>query len=128
MQPTTSQIAKVLRIFPLLLLLLVVGCQSSRNAGRVQTEDATWNLFEGARIGLVERVIVDQQLVVISLRQSTHRNPPRDGVPLETRSLQYQLTSTLEAGPHPTNRYLTARITSGTPQLGDLVLLAPANP
>lgn len=121
-----SPTSMFVRTIALLSLLVLMGCQSTSQPSRQDTPDVAWSLYEGSRIGQIERVMTDGQLVVIALRHGTHRNPPRSGTALESRSLQYQQTSTLEAGPHPTSRYLTARIIQGHPQPGDLVLLAPA--
>lgn len=127
MNARPSLVSLWIKGFTLLSLLVLVGCQSPRQSGQGQNPDVAWNLYEGARIGQIERVMTDGQLAVIALRHGSHRNPPRAGVLLESRSLQYQQTSSLEAGPHPTSRYLTARIIQGNPQPGDLVLLAPAD-
>ncbi len=118
-------------MLPLLtVLLLLSSCRTPPSQGTplIQSPpsmDPAYALHQSKQIGRVERVISNSQLIVIATRPELQSSRLITGSRLECRSIQYEVTGLVEVGPNPSSRYITAKVVSGNPQSGDLVLLTP---
>jgi hypothetical protein len=121
---------RVLWILSLLSVLLLSACSTPRQqqAPLIQpapSMDPAYALHISKQVGRIERVVPNSQLVVIATRPELQNSRLQPGSRLECRSVQYEITGLVEVGANPSARYITAKIVSGSPQNGDLVLLAP---
>lgn len=110
-----------LRLLLILTLLLpLTGCVAIGNLLRRKPKDtdAKPEATQPVQIGVVELVNPDASFVIVHLNANS---PVPEGTELTTISATGQ-TAKLKVTPERKNIFITADITTGTPQKGDMVL------